>query len=63
MGHTTPAILFGMAISLGINGYRLANRKVKTLDAVSLVFLAIACAGRKEHPFDMRAQFLHFMVK
>ncbi|HDQ74110.1 MAG TPA: SCP2 sterol-binding domain-containing protein [Chloroflexi bacterium] len=42
MGHTTPAILFGLAVSLGINGYRLVNCKVKIMDAVSLIFLAIA---------------------
>lgn len=41
MGHTTAAILAGLAVSLTINGYRFAIRKVKILDTVSLVFLAI----------------------
>jgi putative sterol carrier protein len=42
MGHTTAAILLGFGVSLAINGYRFAVRKVKILDVVSLVFLSIA---------------------
>ena len=42
MGNTTAAILWGLGISLAINGYRFAARKVRILDAVSLVFLAVA---------------------
>ena len=41
-GNTTAAILSGLGVSLAINGYRIAIRKVKILDAVSLVFLAIS---------------------
>jgi putative sterol carrier protein len=41
-GNTTAAILCGLGVSLAINGYRLATRKVKILDAVSLVFMAVA---------------------
>lgn len=40
-GHTTAAILSGLGLSLAINGYRLAVRKMKILDAVSLVVLAV----------------------
>ena len=41
MGHTTAAILLGLGASLALNGYRfVAMRKVKILDAVSLVVLA-----------------------
>jgi len=42
MGYTTAAILSGLAVSLAINGYRFAIRKVKILDAVTLAFLAVA---------------------
>lgn len=42
MGNTTAAILLGLGVSLAINGYRFAVRKVKILDVVSLVFLSIA---------------------
>jgi putative sterol carrier protein len=41
-GHTTAAILLGMGVSLAINGYRLAIGKVKILDVVTLVFLAVS---------------------
>jgi putative sterol carrier protein len=40
MGHTTAAILSGLGVSLAINGYRFAARKIKILDTVSLVVLA-----------------------
>ncbi|MCP4544077.1 MAG: SCP2 sterol-binding domain-containing protein [Chloroflexi bacterium] len=42
MGNTTAAILWGLGASLAINGYRFSMRQVKILDAVSLVFLAVA---------------------
>jgi hypothetical protein len=41
VGHTTAAILSGLGVSLAINGYRFAVRKVKILDAVSLIVLAV----------------------
>jgi putative sterol carrier protein len=41
-GRTTAAVLSGLAVSLAINGYRFAVRKVKILDSVSLLFLAIS---------------------
>jgi hypothetical protein len=41
MGHTSAAILLGLGVSLVINGYRVAVRKIKTLDLVSLIFLGI----------------------
>jgi putative sterol carrier protein len=41
MGHTSAAILLGLGVSLAINGYRVAVRKIKTLDLVSLIFLGI----------------------
>ncbi len=41
MGYTTAAILSGLGLSLAINGYRFAVRKMKILDAVSLVVLAV----------------------
>lgn len=40
LGRTSAGILWGLGGSLAINGYRLIVRKVKILDAVSLVFLA-----------------------
>lgn len=42
MGRTSTAILSGLAVSLVINGYRFAVHKVKILDTVSLLFLAIS---------------------
>src|SRR5512136_316606 len=41
-GRTTVAVLSGLAVSLAINGYRFAVHKVKILDTVSLLFLAIS---------------------
>jgi putative sterol carrier protein len=40
MEYTTAAILSGLGLSLAINGYRFATRKVKILDTVSLIVLA-----------------------
>jgi len=42
MGYTAAAILSGLAVSLAINGYRFAIRKMKILDMVTLAFLAVA---------------------
>jgi len=40
MGYTKAAILSGLGVSLAINSYRFAARKIKILDTVSLVVLA-----------------------
>jgi len=42
MGYTTAAILSGLTVSLLINSYRFAIRKVKILDAITLAFLALS---------------------
>jgi len=42
VGHTTAAVLSGLAVSLALNGYRFAIRKVKILEVVSLAFLAVS---------------------
>ncbi len=42
MGNTNAAVLCGLGVSLAINVYRFAVRQVKILDAVSLVYLALA---------------------
>jgi hypothetical protein len=56
MGRTTAAILLGLGVSLAINGYRFAVRKVKILDVVSLAFLAVAAFVT----FVLRSDFLVF---